>query len=160
MKCQKCNESYTIFGMDKGSIGVCPKCGERIVPMPSTFESISEAIYYCIQVGSKEPFDILNNKTKLNSHLEDTLGSSYPERNMVKAAIDSDIGSALFRAKESTNSAQKEAFDEAVDQMCRSYGTEINIARKTVKYFTDAMGWNIITEQPKPPVQTENQAEH
>lgn len=158
MKCQKCNESYTIFGMDKGSIGVCPKCGERIVPMPSTFESISEAIYYCIQVGSKEPFDILNNKTKLNSHLEDTLGSSYPERNMVKAAIDSDIGSVLFRAKESTNSAQKEAFDEAVDQMCRSYGTEINIARKTVKYFTDAMGWNIITEQPKPPVQTENQA--
>lgn len=149
MKCQKCNGSFKIIGVDKEHIGTCPKCGEKIIPSPNAFESISEAIYYCIQIGSKEPFDILNNKTKLNSYLEDTLGSSYPERNMIKAAIDSDIGATLFKAKGSSNGAQKEAFDEAVDQMRRSYGTEIGIAKKTIKYFTDAIGWNIITEQPQ-----------
>lgn len=149
MKCQKCNGSFKIIGVDKEHIGTCPKCGEKIIPSPNAFESISEAIYYCIQIGSKQPFDILNNKTKLNSYLEDTLGSSYPERNMIKAAIDSDIGATLFKAKGSSNSAQKEAFDEAVDQMRRSYGTEIGIAKKTIKYFTDAIGWNIITEQPQ-----------
>lgn len=157
MKCQKCNENFKIIGLDKEHIGICPKCGERIVPTPNAFESIPEAIYYCIMVGSKEPFDILNNKTKLNSYLEDTLGSSYPERNMVKAAVDSDVGSVLFKARKSTNSAQKEAFDEAVDMMHRSYGTELGIARKTVKYFTDAMGWNIITEQPKQSTSPSNQ---
>lgn len=149
MKCHKCNESFKIIGVDNEHVGTCPKCGEKIIPTPNAFESISEAIYYCIQIGSKEPFDILNNKTKLNSYLEDTLGSSYPERNMIKAAIDSDIGATLFRAKGSSDGARKEAFDEAVDQMQRSYGTEIGIARKTVKYFTDAMGWNIVTEQPQ-----------
>lgn len=149
MKCQKCNGSFKIIGVDKERIGTCPKCGEKIIPSPNAFESISEAIYYCIQIGSKEPFDILNNKTKLNSYLEDTLGSSYPERNMIKAAIDSDIGATLFKARSSSNGTQKEAFDEAVDQMRRSYGTEIGIAKKTVKYFTDAIGWNIITEQLK-----------
>lgn len=149
MKCQKCNGSFKIIGVDKEHIGTCPKCGDKIIPSPNAFESISEAIYYCIQIGSKEPFDILNNKTKLNSYLEDTLGSSYPERNMIKAAIDSDIGATLFKARSSSNGAQKEAFDEAVDQMRRSYGTEIGIAKKTVKYFTDAIGWNIITEQPQ-----------
>lgn len=149
MKCQKCNGSFKIIGVDKEHIETCPKCGGKIVPSPTAFESISEAIYYCIQIGSKEPFDLLNNKTKLNSYLEDTLGSSYPERNMIKAAIDSDIGATLFNAKSSSNGAQKEAFDEAVEQMRRSYGTESGIAKKTVKYFTDAIGWNIITEQPQ-----------
>ena len=149
MKCQKCNGSFKIIGVNKERIGTCPKCGEKIIPAPNAFESISEAIYYCIQIGSKEPFDILNNKTKLNSYLEDTLGSSYPERNMIKAAIDSDIGATLFKARSGFHGAQKEAFDEAVEQMRRSYGTEIGIAKKTVKYFTDAIGWNIIAEQPQ-----------
>lgn len=147
MKCLKCNRSFKIIGIDKEHIGTCPKCGDKIIPSPNTFESISEAIYYCIQIGSKKPFDILNNKAKLNSYLEDTLGSSYPERNMIKAAIDSDIGATLFKARSSSNGAQKESFDEAVEQMRRSYGTETGIAKKTVKYFTDAIGWNIITEQ-------------
>ncbi len=145
MKCLKCNHEWSIEGVEAEQLKECPKCHKPLVTKFESFESLSEALYYCITLRSKEPFDLIKNKARLNATMDDVLGSSYDGRNMIKNAVASNVGGTLYDAVNGTDSDKQRAFVRAVDQMIREYSTTKIKAEETVKYFTDALGWNIKT---------------
>ena len=110
MQCPKCNHKWNLLDSDESSIDKCPKCYEPIAPNYKNFNSIIEGIYYCIYKGSNDKYDILKNKTKLNSYFADVLGTTYPEYNLIKMAVSSDIGNVLYDAISRSDKEKNEGF--------------------------------------------------
>ena len=76
---------------------IVPIAKKKFISKFQYFDSVSEGIAYCLEMGGKE---ILKNKSKMNAYINDLMGNDFPDHNLVKNAIDSDIGSILIDADE------------------------------------------------------------
>ena len=149
MKCPNCKKKITIIGKDKKSIESCPFCKNKLRPKYADFDSLSEGIGYTISVASINNADILKNKAKFSSYLEDILGNSYPEKNLIRSAVDSGIGNTLFAALNGSKKEKTAAVNAAVDQMVREYSTDRTKAYETICYFAEALGWDVKSTMPQ-----------
>lgn len=142
MKCSKCNKTWSLFDEKLSDKQHCPHCKEKFISKFQYFDSVSEGIAYCLEMGGKE---ILKNKSKMNAYINDLMGNDFPDHNLVKNAIDSDIGSILIDADEKDEKAKQAAVQQAIGRLIREFSTEKKKAEEVVTYFTDALQWKLPT---------------
>lgn len=140
MKCSKCNKTWSLFDSKLSDKQHCPYCKEKFISKFQYFDSVSEGIAYCLEMGGKE---ILKNKSKMNAYINDLMGNDFPDHNLVKNAIDSDIGSILIDADEKDEKAKQAAVQQAIGRLIREFSTEKKKAEEVVTYFTDALQWKL-----------------
>lgn len=140
MKCSKCNKTWSLFDEKLSDKQHCPHCKEKFISKFQYFDSVSEGIAYCLEMGGKE---ILKNKSKMNAYINDLMGNDFPDHNLVKNAIDSDIGSILIDADEKDEKAKQAAVQQAIGRLIREFSTEKKKAEEVVTYFTDALQWKL-----------------
>lgn len=140
MKCSKCNKTWSLFDEKSSDKQHCPHCKEKFISKFQYFDSVSEGIAYCLEMGGKE---ILKNKSKMNAYINDLMGNDFPDHNLVKNAIDSDIGSILIDADEKDEKAKQAAVQQAIGRLIREFSTEKKKAEEVVTYFTDALQWKL-----------------
>lgn len=140
MKCSKCNKTWSLFDEKLSDKQHCPHCKEKFISKFQYFDSVSEGIAYCLEMGGKE---ILKNKSKMNAYINDLMGNDFPNHNLVKNAIDSDIGSILIDADEKDEKAKQAAVQQAIGRLIREFSTEKKKAEEVVTYFTDALQWKL-----------------
>lgn len=140
MKCSKCNKTWSLFDEKLSDKQHCPYCKEKFISKFQYFDSVSEGIAYCLEMGGKE---ILKNKSKMNAYINDLMGNDFPDHNLVKNAIDSDIGSILIDADEKDEKAKQAAVQQAIGRLIREFSTEKKKAEEVVTYFTDALQWKL-----------------
>ncbi|WP_294404297.1 hypothetical protein [uncultured Ruminococcus sp.] len=140
MKCSKCNKTWNLFDSKLSDKQHCPYCKEKFISKFQYFDSVSEGIAYCLEMGGKE---ILKNKSKMNAYINDLMGNDFPDHNLVKNAIDSDIGSILIDADEKDEKAKQAAVQQAIGRLIREFSTEKKKAEEVVTYFTDALQWKL-----------------
>lgn len=140
MKCSKCNKTWSLFDEKLSDKQHCPHCKEKFISKFQYFDSVSEGIAYCLEMGGKE---ILKNKSKMNAYINDLMGNDFPDHNLVKNAIDSDIGSILIDADEKDEKAKQAAIQQAIGRLIREFSTEKKKAEEVVTYFTDALQWKL-----------------
>ena len=140
MKCSKCNKTWSLFDEKLSDKQHCPHCKEKFISKFQYFDSVSEGIAYCLEMGGKE---ILKNKSKMNAYINDLMGNDFPDHNLVKNAIDSDIGSILIDANEKDEKAKQAAVQQAIGRLIREFSTEKKKAEEVVTYFTDALQWKL-----------------
>lgn len=140
MKCSKCNKAWSLFDEKLSDKQHCPHCKEKFISKFQYFDSVSEGIAYCLEMGGKE---ILKNKSKINAYINDLMGNDFPDHNLVKNAIDSDIGSILIDADEKDEKAKQAAVQQAIGRLIREFSTEKKKAEEVVTYFTDALQWKL-----------------
>lgn len=140
MKCSKCNKTWSLFDSKLSDKKHCPYCKEKFISKFQYFNSVSEGIAYCLEMGGKE---ILKNKSKMNAYINDLMGNDFPDHNLVKNAIDSDIGSILIDADEKDEKAKQAAVQQAIGRLIREFSTEKKKAEEVVTYFTDALQWKL-----------------
>lgn len=140
MKCSKCNKTWSLFDSKLSDKQHCPYCKEKFISKFQYFDSVSEGIVYCLEMGGKE---ILKNKSKMNAYINDLMGNDFPDHNLVKNAIDSDIGSILIDADEKDEKAKQAAVQQAIGRLIREFSTEKKKAEEVVTYFTDALQWKL-----------------
>lgn len=140
MKCSKCNKTWSLFDEKLSDKQHCPHCKEKFISKFQYFDSASEGIAYCLEMGGKE---ILKNKSKMNAYINDLMGNDFPDHNLVKNAIDSDIGSILIDADEKDEKAKQAAAQQAIGRLIREFSTEKKKAEEVVTYFTDALQWKL-----------------
>ena len=140
MKCSKCNKTWSLFDKKLSDKQHCPHCKEKFISKFQYFDSVSEGIAYCLEMGGKE---ILKNKSKMNAYINDLMGNDFPDHNLVKNAIDSDIGSILIDADEKDEKAKQAAVQQAIGRLIREFSTEKKKAEEVVTYFTDALQWKL-----------------
>ena len=150
MKCSNCDKQWDIFGSSKEQLAECPFCHNKITANYKNFSSVSESIYYAITVGSKEKSDILANKQRLWGFLSDTIDPNSPESNIVKSAVNSNVGKLLYDAMDGSGADKQTAVDSAVSQLNREFGMDKTKAYEVVGFFTKAMGWNMTVSAPSP----------
>ncbi len=138
MKCNKCDHVWDLFKEDDHSC--CPKCQNKFVPKYQNFDSLSEGLGYCLKVGGKELFQ---NRSKLNSYISDLIGNTFPDRNLIKNAVESDIGSILLEADEKNPQEQQNAITRAVNRMVSEFSTDSKKAEEIVLYFATALRWKL-----------------
>ena len=140
MKCSKCNKTWSLFDEKLSDKQHCPHCKEKFISKFQYFDSVSEGIAYCLEMGGKE---ILKNKSKMNAYINDLMGNDFPDHNLVKNAIDSDIGSILIDADEKDEKAKQAAVQQAIGRLIREFSTEKKKAEEVVTYFTNALQWKL-----------------
>ena len=140
MKCSKCNKTWSLFDEKLSDKQHCPHCKEKFISKFQYFDSASEGIAYCLEMGGKE---ILKNKSKMNAYINDLMGNDFPNHNLVKNAIDSDIGSILIDADEKDEKAKQAAVQQAIGRLIREFSTEKKKAEEVVTYFTNALQWKL-----------------
>ena len=140
MKCSKCNKTWSLFDEKLSDKQHCPHCKEKFISKFQYFDSVSEGIAYCLEMGGKE---ILKNKSKMNAYINDLMGNDFPDHNLVKNAIDSDIGSILIDADEKDEKTKQAAVQQAIGRLIREFSTEKKKAEEVVTYFTDALQWKL-----------------
>mgnify|MGYP000024678589 CR=1 FL=1 len=140
MKCSKCNKTWNLFDEKLSDKQHCPHCKEKFISKFQYFDSVSEGIAYCLEMGGKK---ILKNKSKMNAYINDLMGNDFPDHNLVKNAIDSDIGSILIDADEKDEKAKQAAVQQAIGRLIREFSTEKKKAEEVVTYFTDALQWKL-----------------
>ena len=140
MKCSKCNKTWSLFDEKLSDKQHCPHCKEKFISKFQYFDSVSEGIAYYLEMGGKE---ILKNKSKMNAYINDLMGNDFPDHNLVKNAIDSDIGSILIDADEKDEKAKQAAVQQAIGRLIREFSTEKKKAEEVVTYFTDALQWKL-----------------
>ena len=140
MKCSKCNKTWSLFDSKLSDKKHCPYCKEKFISKFQYFDSVSEGIAYCLEIGGKE---MLKNKSKMNAYINDLMGNDFPDHNLVKNAIDSDIGSILIDADEKDEKAKQAAVQQAIGRLIREFSTEKKKAEEVVTYFTDALQWKL-----------------
>lgn len=140
MKCSKCNKTWSLFDEKLSDKQHCPHCKEKFISKFQYFDSVSEGIAYCLEIGGKE---MLKNKSKMNAYINDLMGNDFPDHNLVKNAIDSDIGSILIDADEKDEKAKQAAVQQAIGRLIREFSTEKKKAEEVVTYFTDALQWKL-----------------
>lgn len=140
MKCSKCNKTWSLFDSKLSDKQHCPYCKEKFISKFQYFDSVSEGIAYCLEMGGKE---ILKNKSKMNAYINDLMGNDFPDHNLVKNAIDSDIGSILIDADEKDEKAKQAAVQQAIGRLIREFSTEKKKAEDVVTYFTNALQWKL-----------------
>lgn len=140
MKCSKCNKTWSLFDEKLSDKQHCPHCKEKFISKFQYFDSVSEGIAYCLEMGGKE---ILKKKSKMNAYINDLMGNDFPDHNLVKNAIDSDIGSILIDADEKDEKAKQAAVQQAIGRLIREFSTEKKKAEEVVTYFTDALQWKL-----------------
>ena len=140
MKCSKCNKTWSLFDEKLSDKQRCPHCKEKFISKFQYFDSVSEGIAYCLEMGGKE---ILKNKSKMNAYINDLMGNDFPDHNLVKNAIDSDIGSILIDADEKDEKTKQAAVQQAIGRLIREFSTEKKKAEEVVTYFTDALQWEL-----------------
>lgn len=140
MKCSKCNKTWSLFDEKLSDKQHCPYCKEKFISKFQYFDSVSEGIAYCLEMGGKE---ILKNKSKMNAYINDLMGNDFPDHNLVKNAIDSDIGSILIDADEKDEKAKQAAVQQAIGRLIREFSTEKKKAEDVVTYFTNALQWKL-----------------
>lgn len=138
MKCSNCNFSWSLFDAENQNFDNCPKCQKKFIAKFQNYDSISEGIGYCLKIGSK---DMLKYKAKMNSYISDLMGNSFPDRNLIKNAVESGIGSILLDADTKSQQEKQAAISQAVGQMVREFSTDQRKAEEVVSYFTEALGW-------------------
>lgn len=148
MKCSNCNHTWNLFDTDEENFDFCPQCEKKFIAKYQNFDSVSEGLAYCLRVGGKE---MLRNKAKMNSYISDLMGNSFPDRNLIKNAVDSGIGSVLLDADNKSQQEKQAAAAQAAGQLVREFSTAQKKAEEVVFYFTEALQWeNVLTPAGNP----------
>ena len=95
-----------------------------------------------------DPYALLQNKAVLGSYLNDFV-KNYSEDPILKMAVSNDIGSIIHEGIGKSAVEQMTVFQRAVKSMT-DMGISADKATEIVKYFSDALDWQIQTQPTAP----------